>query len=73
MRRSMSSSIGDTELRSLPTFVTRTPMIVRAPPMGEPAVASCTLYAGRKPPSAIFITRACASVVDARGSFFPSA
>jgi hypothetical protein len=25
--------------------------------MWEPATASCTLYAGRKPPSAIFITR----------------
>jgi hypothetical protein len=32
-------------------------------------LATCTLYPGRKPPSAIFITRACASVLEARGSF----
>src|SRR4051812_10403828 len=30
--------------------------------------AYCTLSAGRKPPSAIFMTRDCASVVEARGS-----
>jgi hypothetical protein len=42
------------------------PTFVRGPPSGEPAVAMRTLYAGRKPPSAIFITRASASVVDAR-------
>src|SRR4051794_12758005 len=51
---------------SLPTLVTCTPTIVRGPPSGDPAVAMRTLYAGRKPPSAIFITRASASVVDAR-------
>jgi hypothetical protein len=51
---------------SLPTLVTCTPTIVRGPPSGEPAVAMRTLYAGRKPPSAIFMTRASASVVDAR-------
>jgi len=33
---------------------------------GRPATAYCTLYPGRKPPSPIFITRASASVVDAR-------
>jgi hypothetical protein len=30
------------------------------------SLASCALYAGRKPPPAIFITRAWASVVEAR-------
>src|SRR3954465_6527574 len=54
---------------SLPTLVTCTPTIVRGPPSGEPAVAMQTLYAGRNPPSAIFITRASASVVDTRASF----
>jgi four helix bundle protein len=49
---------------SLPTLVTWTPTMVRGPPSGEPAVAMRTLYAGRKPPSAIFMTRASASVVD---------
>jgi hypothetical protein len=33
------------------------------------SVSNWTLWAGRKPPSAIFMTRAGASVVEARGSF----
>jgi hypothetical protein len=51
---------------SLPTLVTLTPTMVRGPPISDPATAYCALYAGRKPPSPIFITRASASVVEAR-------
>jgi hypothetical protein len=54
---------------SLPTFVTCTPTTVRGPPSSEPAVAMRTWYAGRNPPSAIFITRAAGSVVEARAVF----
>src|SRR5438067_675083 len=57
----------DAMTASSTTLVTWTPRTVRGPPVGEPAVASCTLYAGRKPVSGIFITHAWASVVDARG------
>ena len=59
---------------SPPALVTSTPVIT----CESVSVASCTLSPGRKPPSPIFITRASASVVEARTlsrslAFFPSA
>ncbi|MDQ3032537.1 MAG: hypothetical protein M3Y87_08985 [Myxococcota bacterium] len=70
VRRSICSSIGVMAPMSLPTFVTFTATIARGPPSSEPAVAICTFIAGRKPSSAIFMTRASASVVDARAGRF---
>ena len=51
---------------SLPVFTTSTPVITWL----SVSVANGTLCAGRKPPSAIFITRAPGSVVDARALSF---
>ncbi|MPD03748.1 hypothetical protein E2C01_099399 [Portunus trituberculatus] len=51
--------------RSEPILVTSSPATICSPA----ALATCTLYPGRKPPSAIFMTRASGSVVEARGSF----
>ena len=56
------SSIGPIWAPSAPWLVTSTPTIIR----DAPSAANCTLYAGRKPPSAIFITRASGSVVEAQ-------
>jgi len=61
VRHWISPSIGVIEPMSLPTLVTCTPTIVRGPPKGDPAGAI-----GRNPSSAIFITRAAASVVEAQ-------
>jgi len=48
---------------SLPRLVAATPTMTRA---ASVVVANCRLYAGRNPPSAIFMTRASGSVVDTR-------
>jgi hypothetical protein len=42
-QRWMSSSIGVIDPMSLPMLVTRTPTMVRGPPISEPAVASWML------------------------------
>ena len=61
------STIGGICPVSLPVLTTSTPVITWL----AVSVANCTLWAGRKPPSPIFITRASGSVVEARAfSFF---
>jgi hypothetical protein len=62
-RAAMASFIGNILPMSEPMLSTDTPA------MAVVLVSVANWTAGRKPPSAIFMTRACASVVEARGSF----
>ena len=66
VRCSICSTIGASWPASVPCVVTSTPTMT----CDSVSVANCTLYAGRNPPSAIFMLRASASVVDARAGFF---